>query len=111
MKNYSKYFNTFLLILMLGLSVHCFAVQNCGVSHDESRMTDNYYVQPGGVYVAPNGIFAMLDGHLVQVNMLCSDEKGVFIPEAEMTRQFVRCPFCWNWYDPDGPPHDCPGPA
>lgn len=112
MNTLRKYF-TFLM-LALGLSVQCFAVQSLKsfavqslkMDYDQSQTCDNYYIQPGGVYVAPNGIFILFEGQLVQVGMLCSDERGVFVPGSEMTRQFVWCSICQRWYDPDKP-HNC----
>ena len=70
----------------------------------------NYYIQPGGVYVAANEIFVLFEGELVQVNMLCADGRGVFVPYEEMNRRFVRCPNCGGWYDPEHPEnHKCRG--
>lgn len=108
MKAFRKYF--VFLVIALGLSAQCFAAQNTKACYDESQVCENYYIQPGSVYVAPGGIFVWIDGQLAQVSMLCSDEKGVFVPYEEMGRQFVQCPNCRNWYNPDGPPHKCPGP-
>jgi len=98
------------MVIALGLSTQGFAAQNPKMTHDKSHSCDNYYVQPGGVYIAPNGIFVLIGEKLTQVNILCSDEGGVFVPYEEMTRRFVRCPFCNGWYDPENPEsHDCPG--
>lgn len=106
MKIFNKYFA--FLIIALGLSVQCFAVQqNLKMTYSQEQKSDNYYVQPGGVYTAPNGIFVLFDGELVQVNTLCTDAKGVFVPGIEMSRQFVWCPICQRWYDPQGEPHRC----
>lgn len=105
MKNLSKYF--ILLVIALRLSVQCFAIeQNLKIAYNPSHASNNYYVQPGGVYVAPNGIFVMFNGELTQVNMICTDARGVFVPGIEMSRQFVWCPICEHWYDPDQP-HRC----
>jgi hypothetical protein len=89
----------FVFFFLLGIYSQCFAFQN--PSDPFSLSAENYYVQPGGVYVSPNGIFVLFNGELVQVNTLCSDEKGAFVPSIEMSRQFVWCPFCEHWYDPD----------
>ncbi|HEY4831161.1 MAG TPA: hypothetical protein VIH61_01170 [Waddliaceae bacterium] len=94
------------LVIVLGISTQCFAVQNLKMTNNQSLASDNYYVQPGGVYVAPNEIFVLIENRLIQVYMLCSDERGVFVPGSEMTRQFVWCPICEHWYDPDQP-HYC----
>lgn len=110
MKKKNGYF-AFLLIALV-TSIQCFANQHPQMSDDKSQTSDHYYITPGGVFVHPNGIFVMVQDNLfIQVNMLCTDEKGVFIPEIEMSRQFVRCPFCQKWYDPENPQgHDCRGP-
>lgn len=98
------------LVIALGISIQCFAVQNLKISCDNPNLFDNYYVQPGGIYISPHTIFVMIEGHLVQINILCSDQKGVFVPYEEMNRQFVRCPNCGNGYDPDHPEnHKCKG--
>jgi hypothetical protein len=38
------------------------------------------YVQPGSVYVAPNGIFLNIDGEFYGVTSLEVDENGIYIP-------------------------------
>ena len=107
-KAFRNYF--FLLMIALGLSTQCFAVQNLKMTYDESRFSDNYYVQPGGVYVSPDGIFILFEGQLMQVNILCADERGVFVPGSEMSRRLVRCSFCGRYYDPERPQdHKCKG--
>jgi len=101
MRVFNKYF--VFLVIALSLSASCCAAQT-------QQTCDNYYIQPGGVYVAPGGIFIWVDGQLVQVNILCSDERGVFVPYEEMNRRFVRCPHCGGWYDPEHPEnHKCKG--
>lgn len=94
---------------MLGLYTQCFAFQNFTMTYDQLQASDNYYVQPGGVYVAPDGIFVLFEGQLIEVNMLCADERGVFVPGIEMSRQFVQCPHCRRWYD-STKQHLCKGP-
>lgn len=100
-----KIFNTYFAFLMiaLGISAPCYATQqNLKMTHNRSQTSDNYYVQPGGVYVAPNGkIFVLFHEELIQVNVLCTDERGAFVPGIEMSRQFVWCSICEHWYDPD----------
>ena len=95
--------------IVLGLSLQGFATQNLTMTYNQSQVSDNYYVPPGEVYVSPNGIFILLDGDLVQINMLCTDERGVFVPSSEMSRQLVQCPHYRRWYDPTKP-HPCKGP-
>lgn len=106
MKILNKYFA--FLMIALGLSVQCFAAQqSLKMTFDKSQTCDNYYIQPGGVYVAPNGrIFVLFDGGLIQVKTLCSDERGAFVPGIEMSRELVWCPICQHWYNPDKP-HSC----
>jgi hypothetical protein len=98
MKAFKNYF--VFLMLALGLSASCFAAAN------QSQPCDNYYIQQGGVYVVPNGIYVLFNGELVKVNTLSSDANGVFVPGIEMSRQFVWCPICEHWYDPEQP-HYC----
>ena len=104
MKVFSKYF-TF-LIIVLGTAAQCFAAQNLKMNAYQPQISDNYYVQAGGVYVAPNEIFVLFDGELIQVDILSADERGVFVPGIEMSRKFLWCPICQRWYDPDKI-HDC----
>lgn len=99
-----------LLAIVLGLSASCFASQNLKMAYDQAQTSDDYYVQPGGVYVAPDGIFILIEGELVQVNILCSDERGIFVPASEMNRRLVRCSFCGRYYNPERPQdHKCKG--
>ena len=107
MKIFSKYFA--FLIIALGLSVQSFALQqNLKMSYDQSEVSKNYYVQSGEIYIAPHGkIFVLFDGEPIQVNMLCSDERGTFVPNIEMSRAFIWCPICQRWYNPDDEPHRC----
>lgn len=109
MKNsFSRHFA--FLAIALGLSVSCYASQNLKMMHNSSQTSENYYIQPGGVYVAPNGIFVLFQEELIQVNALGADARGVFVPYDEMSRRFVRCPHCGGWYDPDHPEnHKCKG--
>ncbi len=108
MRAFKKYF--VFLVIFLGLSVQCLATQDLTLAYNQSQISDNYYVQPGGLYVSPNGLFVMLNGHLVQVSMIEADGRGIFVPWSEMSRQFVQCPFCRGWYDPEHPEnHKCRG--
>lgn len=97
------------LTIVLGLSIQCFALQqNLKTTYNQSQTYDNYYIQSSEVYIAPHGkIFVLFDGEPIQVNMLCSDERGTFVPGSEMSRAFVWCPICQRWYDPEGAPHRC----
>ena len=102
-ENFQKVFA--LVVFALSLSAQGFA------EYDQSLQTcDNYYVQPGGVYVAPDGIFVMFDGNLIQVDMLCADANGVYVPGIEMSRELVFCPFCRRWFTPEKiNDHNCKG--
>jgi hypothetical protein len=109
MRNRFAKWGSFLTIALV-LSLSCFAGHNLKMTYDCTQTSDNYYVQPGGVYVAPDGIFILVEGELVEVNILCSDEKGVYVPASEMSRRLVRCPFCGRFYDPEHPEnHKCKG--
>jgi len=91
------------LICAIGLCGQCFAAQ-------AAYESGNYYVQADEIRVASDRIFVLFEGEFVQVNVLCADEGGVFVPYEEMSRQFVRCPYCGHWYDPDHPEdHTCRG--
>ncbi|NGX61506.1 MAG: hypothetical protein K940chlam9_00992 [Chlamydiae bacterium] len=107
MEGVFKYPAVILLLLMLGVCSEGASAQDLTTTYDQSLISDDgYYVQPGGVYVAPDGIFVLVNGELKQVNVLCSDARGVFVPYEEMSRQFVWCSVCQHWYDPDEP-HVC----
>ncbi|MCH9625117.1 MAG: hypothetical protein S4CHLAM123_02860 [Chlamydiales bacterium] len=102
-----KYTKVF--VLMLGICFQGFAAQG-GNIYNQCADTENYYVQPSGVYISPNGIYVSIDGALIQVNTLCADERGVFVPYEEIVGRLVKCPFCRRWYDPDSKiPHNCKG--
>lgn len=47
-----------------------------------------YYVTPGSVHVTPDKIVIEIHGHFIQVNVLDTDENGVYISAANL------CPFC-----------------
>lgn len=100
MNIFSKYFS--LLIVVFGLSVPCFSCQ----LYSDSEPTENYYVQPENVYVAPNGkIFVLFDEQLFQVKTIGSDEKGLYVPSTEMFEPLVWCSICSHWMSPN---HTCP---
>ncbi len=110
MKDTFKYARLFLLVFMLGACLQGFAAQEnriCNLCAD----SDNYYVQPGEIYISLNGMYASIDGTLIQINTLCADEKGVFVPVEEIIAgDLVKCPFCRRWYDPESKvPHNCQG--
>lgn len=106
MKAVHKYVKGLLLVLTLGLCSQGFSEQISKIPYDNSPAMDHDYLSTEEVHVTPEGIFIVFDGQVVQVNALCSDEKGVFVPGFELTRQFVWCPFCQHWYDPEKP-HTC----
>lgn len=64
------------------------------------------YVEPGTVYVAPNGIFLNVEGNLIAVNSICMDQYGVHVPNYQAVRM-VRCPECGNYYDADNQSSQC----
>lgn len=98
------------LAIALGFSASSFANQNLKMTHNQSEISENYYIQPGGVYIAPNGIYASIDGNLIQIHTLCADERGVFVPYEEIIAgNLVYCSFCQSWYNPKNG-HNCLGP-
>jgi hypothetical protein len=100
MSVFRKYF--YFLMIVMGLATLGFAAN--------SNLSDNYYVQPGSIYIAPNGIYASIDEMLIQINTLCADERGIFVPYSEIAGRLEKCPFCQRWYDPDSKvPHKCRG--
>lgn len=44
---------------------------------------EKYYVEPGTVHVARDGIFLFIDGQVYPVHALAADENGVYIPTPE----------------------------
>jgi hypothetical protein len=90
----------FLLMFAFELTSQCFATQP----------TDNYYVQPNEVYIDSNGIYASIDGIVIEIQSLHTDERGVFVPvEDIIAGELEWCPFCGRWYDPDQGHSDCSG--
>lgn len=105
MNIFSKYFS--LLIVVFGFSVPCFSCQlDSMMSYNDLESTENYYVQPENIFVAPNGkIFVLFEEELFQVKTLCSDEKGIYVPSTEMFEPLVWCSICSHWMSPN---HNCP---
>jgi hypothetical protein len=89
------------LVVALGLACSCFA--------NDLKFLDNYYTKPGEIFLAPNGIYASIDGVLLQINTLCADSRGIYVPYEEIAGKLTYCPFCQSWYDEDYG-HDCEGP-
>lgn len=55
------------------------------------------YIKPGVAYFAKNGIFINFQGHLVAVNNLSVDSKGVYIQEDEFSQILSQYPWvCSN---------------
>ncbi len=107
-------FLTFGFILFFGSTVFAqrLATQNIKMPYDKLQVSDNYYVLPCNIFMAPNGMYVSIDGVLIQINMLCADERGVFVPLNEIAGRLVKCPHCQRWYDPDSKiPHKCRGIA
>lgn len=48
-----------------------------------------YRIQRGSVFITPNGIYASIDGVLIQINMLCADERGVFVHYLIQSHDFA----------------------
>ena len=108
MKSFSKYFAFF--IIVLGLSFQCFASQNLKIMDTQSQNSENYYIKPGDIFITPSGIYASIDGTLVQINTLRADERGTFVPGEEIVGRLIKCSSCQHWYDPDDVRgHRCPG--
>lgn len=43
-----------------------------------------YYIYPGTVYVAPDGIFLNIDNDLVEISSVFSDKNGVYVTIEEL---------------------------
>jgi hypothetical protein len=89
----------FLCVVVMGMA--------CGVL--EGGVDGHYYVQPGEIFVSPKGIYASIDGNMIQIYTLRANEQGVFVPYDEIVGALDYCPFCQSWYDPDYG-HSCDGP-
>jgi hypothetical protein len=107
MKTVSKYF--FLVMIALGMTIPGLAAQSVSLSYSQAEVDAPYFVQPGEIYVASNGMYASIDGEIIQINTLCADERGVFVPYEEIAGKLVRCPFCGRWYDEEKGHSNCPG--
>ena len=68
-----KMMNFFLMGLSLLLGTSAFAET---ASLAGQCIDGKFYVEPGTVHVAPNGIFLNIEGHLVPVSGVCVDEGG-----------------------------------
>jgi hypothetical protein len=66
-----------------------------------------FYVEPGTVHVAPNGIFLNLEGNCVPVNYVAMDEYGVYVLGYDCMRM-VTCPRCGRTYNADRYSDRCP---
>lgn len=99
MKIHTQFLRTLVLMFMIGFSFQAFAGKNC--NYHEAQILRNHYVLPNEVYLTPKGIFVLVEGNLYLVNTLCTDEKGVYVPSYEMSRELEWCPICQRWRDPD----------
>lgn len=78
------------------------------IANQNSQQSENYYIQPANIFMIPNGIYVSIDGEVIQINMLCADERGIFVPYEELLTKLVKCPFCQRMYDPTKH-HNCQG--
>jgi hypothetical protein len=88
-----------LVLYCVGFSVTAIANQNY-----EAAESENYYVDPTMIYLAPNGIFLNFEGECFPISTLCSDSNGIYVPSQEMSRRLVWCPICQRWREPG---HTC----
>lgn len=63
-----KYF-----MMLVAIFAFSAAYASCG---DDDRL----YVEPGCIYVAPNGIFLNIEGEFYGVSAIEADENGVYVP-------------------------------
>lgn len=49
-------------------------------AYASDQQLDRLYVEPGSIYVAPNGIFLIIEGELYGVTSIEVDESGVYVP-------------------------------
>ncbi|NGX61770.1 MAG: hypothetical protein K940chlam9_01259 [Chlamydiae bacterium] len=102
MKNVFRYAKVFFLVLMFGCCFQGFA--------EDSVVPENYYVQAREIYIAPNGMYASIEGTLIQIHILCADERGIFVPVEEIIAGDLEwCPFCGRWYDSEYGHSNCRG--
>ena len=63
-----KYFAIFAAVLAFSTAYASY--------EDENKV----YIEPGCIYVAPNGIFLNIEGELYGVTSIEADENGVYVP-------------------------------
>lgn len=93
-----KTFCTCLILLNLFLGAALFANAN----HLIGQYIDGkFYVAPGTVHVAPNGIFLNLEGNFLPVEAVCTDDRGVYclFPSCSSKMRDWKCPRegCGTW--------------
>lgn len=84
----------FLMGLSLFLGTTAFAEATPLVGEDTD---DKFYVEPGTVHVAPNGIFLNLDGNFIPVSSVSADEEGIYVLGFDVST--VCCSRCGLHYD------------
>jgi hypothetical protein len=97
--------NFFALNLLLGTTA--FAINTTPFAGQ--CIDGKFYVEPGTVHVAPNGIFLNLDGNFIPVEMVCMDDEGVYVLEYEEgPKNWVCCTRCGTIYDANRYSGVCP---
>jgi len=80
------------LIIFLGVLLLGLCCKGLCQSDNEDNNTScigrviegKYYIYPGTVYIAPNGIFLNIDNDLVAISSVFSDKNGVYVTMEEL---------------------------
>jgi hypothetical protein len=102
-----KMFTLYAIISCMFFSTGAFATE---VAPFAGQCIDGkFYVEPGTVHVAQNGIFLNVERSFVPVNAVCMDEYGIYVLGYNAVRM-VKCPKpdCGQWYDADNQSSKCP---
>lgn len=73
----------------------------------EKVIENRLYLRPGSVFVSASGIYVQTEGEFIQVDMVSSDEDGVYI-DLDRFSSLVRCGTCKRSYDPSKQYNSCP---
>ncbi len=84
------------------------AFADTAVLSDQS-IDGKFYVEPGTVYIAPDGIFLNVEDNFVPISGVCVDEGGIYVLGYGWATM-VRCqnPKCRMIYDADTQQRKCP---
>lgn len=91
-----KYFFYFFLLMTCSF-LNCYAAETFFDEVSESSIQkaceNKFYLKPGSVQIAKNGIFIHVDNQLLPINHLAMDDEGVYF-EPSYSAKIESCETC-----------------